>query len=323
MVTVVDVVLVTGAFAFAVVTGANNGGTLVAVQLRGSTNPPWVPIVVITAAVAAGPALLGTQVATTVAADLAVFDGPGRALALATVLVVSVGLVALLSARGLPTSLFAALIGAITGVALGLGLAVDATTVGAVFLAAALTPWAGAALAWIATRAQRLVAPTGRVWRFAVRRQLGSYLLLCAAYGANGAQVMVALVALSLQRSPASVGEDVRLLGGLAACFAAGTVIGLSRLAGSVGSGIVALRPRQVATAKVASTAAVASAAWVGLPVSTTQVVTASLVGCGAAECYRRIRWQHAQRIGLAWLVTVPISLVAAGAVGLAARPFL
>jgi len=322
-VTPLDVALVVGAFAYAAVTGANNGGTLVAVQLRGATNPPWVPVVVLAIAVGVGPALLGTGVATTVASHLAVFDGPGHGLALATVLIVSVGLVGLLSARGLPTSLFAALIGAITGVGLGLGLDVDGATIGAVFLAAALTPWIGAGLAWVVTRAQRWVAPAGHTWRWIARRQFGSFLLLCVAYGANGAQVMVALLALALQRSPAQVGGDARLLVLLALCFALGNVVGLGRLSGSVGSGIVALRPRQVATAKVASTAAVAAAAGLGLPVSTTQVVTASLVGCGAAEGYRRIRWQHAQRIAFAWLLTVPATFVAAGVVGLIARPFV
>lgn len=321
--TPVDLALAAGVFAFAGVTGANNGGTLVAVQLRGSSNPPWVPVLVLAVAVGVGPALLGTAVAATIADDLVVFDGPGHAVALATVLVVSVALVGVLSAKGLPTSLFAALIGAITGVGLGLGSAVDGAVVGAVFLAAALTPWLGAGLAWAVTRAQRWVAPTGRTWRWVARRQFGTFLLLCVAYGANGAQVMVALLALALQRSTASIGGDGWLLAGLAASFAVGSVIGLVRLSSSVGSGIVALRPRQVATAKVASTAAVASAAVVGLPVSTTQVVTASLIGCGAAEGYRRIRWQHAQRIALAWLVTVPAALVASGAVGLVARLFI
>lgn len=321
--TPVDAALVVGVFAFTAVTGANNGGTLVAVQLRGATNPPWVPVVVLAIAVGVGPAVLGTGVARTIADDLAVFDGPGRGPALATVLIVSVVLVGLLSARGLPTSLFAALIGSITGVGLGLGLDVDGRTIGAVFLAAAATPWIGAGLAWVMTRAQRWVAPTGRSWRWVARRQFGSFLLLCVAYGANGAQVMVALLALALTRSPSSVGGDAWLLVGLALCFGVGTVVGLGRLSGSVGSGIVALRPSQVATAKVASTAAVAAAAGVGLPVSTTQVVTASLVGCGAAEGYRRIRWQHARRIAAAWLVTVPVSFAVAGAVGLSARPFV
>lgn len=321
--TPVDAALVVGVFAFTAVTGANNGGTLVAVQLRGATNPPWVPVVVLAIAVGVGPAVLGTGVARTIADDLAVFDGPGRGPALATVLIVSVVLVGLLSARGLPTSLFAALIGSITGVGLGLGLDVDGRTIGAVFLAAAATPWIGAGLAWVMTRAQRWVAPTGRSWRWVARRQFGSFLLLCVAYGANGAQVMVALLALALTRSPSSVGGDAWLLVGLALCFGVGTVVGLGRLSGSVGSGIVALRPSQVATAKVASTAAVAAAAGVGLPVSTTQVVTASLVGCGAAEGYRRIRWQHARRIAAAWLVTVPVSFAVAGAVGLSARPFI
>lgn len=318
--TPVEIALVAGVFAYAAVTGANNGGTLVAVQVRAATNPPWVPMVALAVAVGVGPAVLGTGVASTIADDLTVFEGPSRGLALATVLVVSVGLVGILSARGLPTSLFAALIGAITGVGSGLGLAVDAGTIGAVLLAALVTPWIGATLAWIVTRAQRWVAPTGRTWRWLARRQFGSFLLLCVAYGVNGAQVMVALLALAMQRSPAGVGDNGWLLAGLALCFAAGNLVGLIRLSGSVGSGIVALRPRQVATAKVASTAAVASATAVGLPVSTTQVVTASLIGCGAAEGYRRIRWQLALRIVVAWVLTVPVAFGSAWLVGVVAN---
>ncbi len=321
--TVVGVILAAGAFAYALMTGANNGGTLVAVQLRGTTNPPWVPIVILSVAVGLGPAVLGTAVASTIAEDLAVFDEASHELALATVLVVSVGLVGLLSARGLPTSLFAALIGAITGAGLGLGEAVDWATVTAVFLAAALTPWVGGILAWLFTRGQRLIPASGGPFRWLLRRQVGSYLLLSAAYGANGAQILIALLALALQRSPTSVGGDPLLLVALAATFALGTVIGLQRMASSVGSGIVALRPRQVATAKVTSTAAVASASALGLPVSITQVVTASLVGCGAAEGYRRIRWQHAGRIAAAWLVTVPAALAVAFAVGAIGRRFI
>jgi PiT family inorganic phosphate transporter len=319
----IEVVLVLGALAFALVTGANNGGTLVAVQLRGATNPPWVPIVVLSVAVGVGPMVLGTRVAETITDHMAEFHGSGHDVALATTLVVSIGLVSVLSARGLPTSLFAALIGALTGVGLGLGLPVDWGTVGVVFLAAVFTPWIAAGIAWGMTRGRLLLAPESPVRHWLARRQLGSFVLLCVAYGANGAQIMVALLALALQRSPASVSDSPGLLGLLAVCFAVGTVLGLSRLASSIGSGIVASRPPQVGTAKVASTIAVGAAGVVGLPVSTTQAVTASLLGCGAAEGYRRIRWHHAQRIAVAWLVTVPTAFALAAVIGAIGGLFL
>ncbi len=316
-------VLVIGALAFAAMTGANNGGTLVAVQLRGATNPPWVPVVLLSVAVGVGPVLLGTRVATTITERLTVFEGDGRGLALATMLAVAVGLVMVLSARGLPTSLFAALIGALTGVALGLGLHVEWDMVALVFAAAVLTPWIGAVLGWTLARGQRLLAPVSPTRRWLARRQLGSFLVLCVAYGANGGQILVALLALALERTPSGVADDPWLLVTLGVCFAVGTMVGLVHLSSSIGSGIIALRPAQVATAKMSSTVAVGAAGAIGLPVSTTQVVTASLLGCGAASGYRRIRWQHAQRIVIAWVVTVPVAFGAAALVGVIARPLL
>lgn len=320
---IVTVLLVVGALGFATVTGANNGGTLVAVQLRGGVNPPWVPVLILTLAVGLGPVLLGTKVATTLTDRLAVFDGPARTPALAVILVVSVGLVGLLSTRGLPTSLFAALIGALTGVAVGLGLPVDGGMVGVVFLAAVVTPWIGAGFGWTMTRIGYLLSPVSPTRRWLARRQIGTFALLCVAYGANGAQVMVALVALGLGWSPGAVADNVGLLVLLAGCFAVGTMFGLTRLSASIGSGIIALRPTQVTNAKVASMVSVGAAGAIGLPVSTTQVVTASLLGCGAASGYRRIRWQHAQRIAAAWVGTVPVAFVVALAAGLAWRPLV
>lgn len=320
---IVTVLLVIGALAFATVTGANNGGTLVAVQLRGGANPPWIPVLILTLAVGLGPVLLGTKVATTLTDRLAAFDGPARTPALAIILVASIGLVGLLSARGLPTSLFAALIGALTGVAVGIGLPVDGGMVGVVFLAAVVTPWIGAGFGWGMTRIGYLLSPVSPTRRWLARRQIGTFVLLSAAYGANGAQVMVALLALALGWSPSGVADNAGLLVLLAVCFAMGSVFGLTRLSASIGSGIIALRPTQVANAKIASMVSVGAAGAIGLPVSTTQVVTASLLGCGAASGYRRIRWRHAQRIALAWVVTVPAAFGVALVAGLACRPLI
>lgn len=308
--------LVIGALLFATVNGANDGGTMVAVQLRGGRGRPWVAIIVLALLVAVGPVLLGTRVADTITEGLATFSGPGRDPALAVTMVVSVGLVGALTARGLPTSLFAALIGALTGAAFGLGLHVAWGMVVVVFVAALVTPWIGAVVAWLMTRGQRLLSPEGSARRWLTRRQLGTFVLLCVVYGANGAQLMLALLALALQRSADSVAHSPGLVAVLAACFTVGSVLGLTRLSGSIGNGVIALRPQQVTTTKVASAAAVGGSSLIGLPVSTTQVVTASLLGCGFAEGYRQVRWQHAERIVLGWLLTVPGAFALAAVAG-------
>jgi inorganic phosphate transporter, PiT family len=48
--------------------------------------------------------------------------------------------------------------------------------------------------------------------------------------------------------------------------------------------------------------------------VSTTQVVSSSIMGVGAAERVNKVRWGVAQEIATAWLLTIPsTALIAAG----------
>jgi PiT family inorganic phosphate transporter len=49
-------------------------------------------------------------------------------------------------------------------------------------------------------------------------------------------------------------------------------------------------------------------ASLVGAPVSTTDVVAPAVVGVGSGERWRHVRWAVVGEIGLAWLVTLPVS---------------
>jgi hypothetical protein len=62
--------------------------------------------------------------------------------------------------------------------------------------------------------------------------------------------------------------------------------------------------------------------AW-GLPVSTTQVVSGSVLGAGATRRFSAVRWGVARRIVWAWIFTIPASaiLAAVAALTIAAGP--
>jgi len=51
-------------------------------------------------------------------------------------------------------------------------------------------------------------------------------------------------------------------------------------------------------------------ATMIGAPTSTTQVVTATLLGNGAAQKPSHVRWKRAGEIILGWLVNIPISML-------------
>jgi PiT family inorganic phosphate transporter len=48
-----------------------------------------------------------------------------------------------------------------------------------------------------------------------------------------------------------------------------------------------------------------------GGPVSTTQVVSSSIMGVGAAERLNKVRWGVAGEIATAWLLTIPATTLA------------
>jgi PiT family inorganic phosphate transporter len=51
----------------------------------------------------------------------------------------------------------------------------------------------------------------------------------------------------------------------------------------------------------------------IGAPTSTTQVVTATLVGNGAAEKPRHVRWRTVGGIVAGWWLNIPVSMLLGG----------
>ena len=55
------------------------------------------------------------------------------------------------------------------------------------------------------------------------------------------------------------------------------------------------------------------AAALLGGPVSVTQVMSSSIMGAGAAERVKMVRWQVGREMLTAWLLTIPVAgLIAA-----------
>jgi PiT family inorganic phosphate transporter len=50
----------------------------------------------------------------------------------------------------------------------------------------------------------------------------------------------------------------------------------------------------------------VIGSALLGGPVSTTQVVSAAIIGTGSAERINAVRWEVAGQIVMAWFITIP-----------------
>ena len=65
------------------------------------------------------------------------------------------------------------------------------------------------------------------------------------------------------------------------------------------------------------------AAAQFGLPVSTTHVITASIMGSGATRRLSAVRWGIARQIVLAWVLTLPAAAATAAVACLLLRTFI
>ena len=304
--------LVLAALSFAVVTGANDGATLVAINLPNPAIRPWAAVLILATAVVVAPLLVGARVAETLAGGLVSFEGRGGQWQFLAALSVALAVVWILQRRGLPTSLTLALLGAIVGTGVGLGLEVAWGTVAGVLLIGLAAPLvsflAGLLAAWILA----YVRGGSEAWRRL--RVLGalSFLLQSVAYAVNDGQKMIAVLAIGAGLTAGGtvlVALPTQLLIGL--LFALGTLVGFERVAGRLGRGILPVRGLHVVASEFGAAVSVLGSATLGAPASMTHAATAALVGAGVSETVWRVRWEQAMRIGGAWVITLPAAMVA------------
>lgn len=90
--------------------------------------------------------------------------------------------------------------------------------------------------------------------------------------------------------------------------IALGTLFGGWRIVKTMGSRITKLRPIDGFAAETASAASIFIATHLGVPVSTTHVITGAISGVGAAKRLSAVRWGVTLQIVWAWLLTIPLS---------------
>lgn len=105
----------------------------------------------------------------------------------------------------------------------------------------------------------------------------------------------------------------VRILS--AVCLGAGTMIGYRRIVKTLGErlGKVHLTPAQGASAELVSAVLIGISGFTGLPVSTTHIVTSGIGGTMVTSG-AGLHFSMVSRIVIAWLVTLPVTIIAAAA---------
>ncbi len=313
-----DVVNLGLVVAFGLVNGVNDGGTIAGLGLRVGMFAPWLPLAVLVVMLAVVPAVFGTRVAETLTLRLVGFEGRGGSFALFSAVVATLLVVWFLASRGLPTSLTLGLVGAMAGAGFAAGLSVDWSGLGFVLAIAALAPLVGLIGGFVLHRVIGLAL--GATPRFRRVMPGAGYVLQCVAYGANDGQKLLAVLAVALAAPPSFPGVPWSLWLVTVAAFAVGAAIGVARIGPTVSDRVFAVRPHESTAAQFSSGMAVIGSAALGGPVSLTQATTGGLVGAGVSVTHHRVRWEAVSRIGLAWVVTLPASILAAALLSGAGR---
>jgi len=141
------------------------------------------------------------------------------------------------------------------------------------------------------------------------RLQLISSGFMAFSHGSNDAQKVMGVITLALVSGGYLHSVEVPFWVVLACALAMGmgTAMGGWRVIKTLGHQMMKLQPVHGFAAETAATAIILGASHMGLPVSTTHVITTSIMGVGATKRISAVRWGIAKKIVMAWVFTLPM----------------
>ncbi len=142
--------------------------------------------------------------------------------------------------------------------------------------------------------------------------QVLSSSLMAFAHGQNDAQKSMGIITLALAThgfvDPKNTHIPLWVKLACAAAMALGTAAGGWRIMHTVGQKISRLEPVHGFAAETSGAAVILAAGFLGMPISTTHTITTSIFGVASARRFSSVRWGVAQRVLIAWVLTIPAS---------------
>lgn len=315
----ITIVVIVLALIFDFLNGIHDSSNIVATMISSRALSPRVALTMTAVAEFSGPFIFGVAVATTIGHEVVAAESINTVVLLA----------ALSSAilwnlitwyLGFPSSSSHAMIGGFIGaVVIDAGFqAIQLPGIGKVLIALFTSPLIGFAIGYALLRLVMLFCwkASPGVNRVFKRGQIFTALALALSHGANDAQKTMGIITLALVTGGylKVFAVPIWVIVLCAGMIAIGTSVGGWRLIRTLGAKFYKIRPVDGFSAQLASAVVILSASLVGGPVSTTQVVSSAIMGVGAAERVKKVRWGVAQEIATAWLLTIPATALLAAA---------
>ena len=133
--------------------------------------------------------------------------------------------------------------------------------------------------------------------------------------GANDSQKQLGIITLALFSAGLLTAAEVPLWARIscAILLAIGTLSGGWRIMNTLGRRIFKIEPIHSFDSQFFSSSSIAISTLAGAPVSSTQVITMSVIGVGAAENARKVKWSVGTHILIAMIITVPVTMLISG----------
>ncbi|MBI5523561.1 MAG: inorganic phosphate transporter [Desulfarculus sp.] len=315
------IVIVVVALAFDFTNGAHDCANAIATVVSTKVLTPRKAVIMAATLNLAG-AFLGTEVAETVGKGIVRPEMiTGCQLIVLAALVGAIIWNVLTWYLGIPSSSSHALVGGLMGAAVAFGgwetLSYQSITF-KVVLPLFLSPLAGMlagmlfmlVLAWCV----HIMNPTQASFVFR-KLQILSSAFMATSHGLNDAQKTMGIITLALFLGHwiPEVHVPLWVKIACASVMGLGTMVGGWKIIKTMGHKIFKLEPVHGFAAETSAAFVITTASHFGAPISTTHVISASVMGVGAAKRLTAVRWGVAGNLLIAWVMTIPCSATIAG----------
>ncbi len=315
------VLVVVAALAFDYINGFHDAANAVATVVSTGVLPLRTAILLAAVLNFAG-ALTGTAVAATIGKGLIEPGAVNQVVVLAALLGATLWNL-LTWYFGIPSSSSHAMVGGLVGSALahagGRSIRFDGLI--KVVESLVVSPLVGFALGFVLmvaiVWACRGRSPARLSWAFR-RLQIASAGFMALSHGSNDAQKTMGIIAMSLalysgdSQASAHFHVPVWVMVACAVAMGAGTMAGGVRIIKTMGTKIIDLKPVDGFAAETSAAVTILAASHLGMPVSTTHVLSGAIMGVGSSRRVSAVRWGTTARIMWAWVLTIPVSAAVA-----------
>jgi inorganic phosphate transporter, PiT family len=307
------------AFLYDFLNGMNDAGNSIATIVATNVLPPKIAVLWAAFFNFLAFLVLGTHVAATIGKGIIVPDVVKDDPLFILSALLGAGIWVLICAsRGMPNSVSHALVGGLIGPALikGGASAIFFSGIFKIIIFIILAPVFGFIIGYLFMALTLLLVrkkTPAKVDRWFRVLQLASSAAFSLGHGGNDAQKTMGIVLLLLISTgylPANADIPIWVVLIAYSCIALGTLTGAWKVIKTLGMGLTHLRPIGGFCAETAGALTLFGVTLAGIPVSTTHTITGAIMGVGITKSASSVKWKIAKNIVVAWILTIPATMV-------------